>query len=493
MRVPRHGVPRLFIFTSACFLLAAMTHSGPVAAAESLAGEWAGVIETPAGKLEAEITLTHGDESWSGRIDAPGMMASDRDLFGIEVHDGELEAEIDHHGTFWFMDARLTLRLKADQNLLAGEIHQAESGFRHQDVVDGIRLAPAGSERAEQLQALVTPCKPPTEDPMEARLIADDVHNFWQAVDAGDGDFEADAFREHYFANASRGMLDFRNMRWGGVTDFVEALEERRDYYTWLADHRDRVNADLEATIDQIRAGFLAMKSLYPEAEFPHVYFVVGEMNTGGTASECGLLIGAEMRSRADETPVHELSDWELEHTRGMDGMAALVVHELVHFLQDNAERETLLHQAIHEGSADFLAHLATGIRSTSPERDAWADKREAKLWDRFREDMDLAFGRERDPEFANWMYGEPKEEGWPSDLGYWMGYRITRAYFESSGDPYQAVREILNIQDYEAFLEQSGYPDARPGGTSTGQIPVSSTAIGPGTAMPISYRLPGE
>lgn len=42
--------------------------------------------------------------------------------------------------------------------------------------------------------------------------------------------------------------------------------------------------------------------------------------------------------------------------------------------------------------------------------------------------------------------------------LGYFFGYRITEAYYNREGGDPQAARDILNISDFEDFLERSGY-----------------------------------
>ena len=46
-------------------------------------------------------------------------------------------------------------------------------------------------------------------------------------------------------------------------------------------------------------------------------------------------------------------------------------------------------------------------------------------------------------------------------DLGYWVGYRIVKAYYQRAADKQQAFREILGLSDPQAFLNKSGW---RPG-----------------------------
>lgn len=40
------------------------------------------------------------------------------------------------------------------------------------------------------------------------------------------------------------------------------------------------------------------------------------------------------------------------------------------------------------------------------------------------------------------------------------MGYRITQSHYDRADDKRRALKEILEVTDYDAFLESSGYPD---------------------------------
>jgi hypothetical protein len=42
--------------------------------------------------------------------------------------------------------------------------------------------------------------------------------------------------------------------------------------------------------------------------------------------------------------------------------------------------------------------------------------------------------------------------------MGYWVGYRIARAYYDRAADKRRALNEILTIRDFDAFLAASGY-----------------------------------
>jgi len=55
-------------------------------------------------------------------------------------------------------------------------------------------------------------------------------------------------------------------------------------------------------------------------------------------------------------------------------------------------------------------------------------------------------------------MFRKPETEGWPQDLGYFMGYVITESFFRRQADPKEAISEILAVTDFEQFLQRSGY-----------------------------------
>lgn len=45
-----------------------------------------------------------------------------------------------------------------------------------------------------------------------------------------------------------------------------------------------------------------------------------------------------------------------------------------------------------------------------------------------------------------------------PGNLGYWVGYRIAKSYYQRAADPRSALREILDMSDPKAFLAKSGW-----------------------------------
>lgn len=71
--------------------------------------------------------------------------------------------------------------------------------------------------------------------------------------------------------------------------------------------------------------------------------------------------------------------------------------------------------------------------------------------------DIETAFVKDLDSrDVSKWLYNSTADT--PRDLGYWVGYRIVKAYYQRSVDKRAAVRDILRMHDPQAFLAKSGW-----------------------------------
>jgi hypothetical protein len=288
--------------------------------------------------------------------------------------------------------------------------------------------------------------------PETVRIEVGDVARFLEALDslrfAATGEDSAAVLLQRYYEPASPGLLDFVRLRIGGANNLLAKIAARPAYYAHLPTSLARVQEAEPA----IRDAFRRFEALHPEAVFTDVYLVVGRMNSGGTTSRDRILIGAEMYGRDAEAPTHELNGWERAVLGDAGMLDGIVVHELMHINQPWQEgaSPTLLQQALREGGADFVAELVTG-KNINAHVHAWADPREAELWEEFRASMGGT-------DYSGWLYSTPAE-GRPADLAYWMGYRIARAYYEGAEDKRRAIADILaSPLDAETFLRRSGY-----------------------------------
>lgn len=281
------------------------------------------------------------------------------------------------------------------------------------------------------------------EDPSRAVIVTDDIPRFWAAFDAAGPDVDPAAFDELYLRPGSPGIEGFMKDRIRDAEHLARTVRGKHRYYASMRRQSYRV-LEMEAPI---RQAFVRLEEIYPDAVFPPVYFVIGAMNSGGTTSRDGLIIGVDMYGRTPDTPMDELTDWDRTVLGVIDDLPYIVAHELIHY-QQQFGAETLLGRSLREGSADFLGEMISG-RHINSHVHQWANPREAELWAEFRMRLD-------DEDVEGWLYsGAP---GRPNDLGYWMGYKITQAYYERSPDKLAAVGEILAIDDPHAFLNKSGY-----------------------------------
>lgn len=58
----------------------------------------------------------------------------------------------------------------------------------------------------------------------------------------------------------------------------------------------------------------------------------------------------------------------------------------------------------------------------------------------------------------TDWLYGGPGTPDAPGDLGYWVGYRIAKSYYQHADDKQTAIRDIIEVRDGNAFLAKSAW-----------------------------------
>ena len=136
-----------------------------------------------------------------------------------------------------------------------------------------------------------------------------------------------------------------------------------------------------------------------------------------------------------------------------------VLVHEYVHAQQNPGLTEktdlTVLETALLEGGAEFVTEVLIG-------RPAYTYF--GPLVRGGEHEIEVAFSADMDKtDLSEWFYNSTKDK--PSDIGYWVGYRIAKSYYEKAADKAAALKDILEFSDAQAFLAASGW---RPGSGST-------------------------
>ncbi|MGS2727147.1 gliding motility protein GldB-related protein [Psychroserpens sp. BH13MA-6] len=265
------------------------------------------------------------------------------------------------------------------------------------------------------------------KDPQDAKLETSDIENFWKAFDSMDSS-NGNPF-ELYIKNGTVGLQGFIQFRIINADSMLNMVKRRKQDYEKIRG----IEAKIKEVEKRIKPYFYALEYWYPYSVYPPVYFVVGRFNSGGTTSENGLLIGAEKLTSLDHLP-------------------ELIIHESIHFQQKWPEggQTNLLQQSILEGMADFIAELVTGIKGNQ-EANKYGNEHKEELCREF-------VGKMHGNDMQDWLYQTSGKDNRPNDLGYWIGYEIVKAYFDKANDKKLAVNHILNIEDYDRFLKESGY-----------------------------------
>lgn len=287
-----------------------------------------------------------------------------------------------------------------------------------------------------------------TTNPKAVKIIDKDVINFWKAYDLvqKNPSTAENIYTESYINNGTMALQFYYLNKISTVKNFVYMHSLKKKYYASI-----RANTLSTSQLKPVfQKSFVNLKNIYPDAIFPPVYFVIGKLNSAGTVSSDGLIIAIDQACMSPAADTTELNTWEKHNISTFKNLPYTVAHELIHYEQDGmASDTTLLAAAIKEGMADFIGALISG-KSANERLLIFAKGKEKAIWTDFKKEMylDRAY---------NWIANSEQETAEkPADLGYWVGYQICKAYYNQAKDKKKAIYEMLHIQDYKKFLEQS-------------------------------------
>ena len=283
-------------------------------------------------------------------------------------------------------------------------------------------------------------------------LVTSDIENFWKAYDASQPGQREEAFQKLYLDAGSPGLQDFVKLRIRTAQALAAAVDRQYPkFYAGIRPHTLRVEAQRAAILKSLDR----YRELYPEANFPTVYFVIGRLTSGGTTSDRGLLIGTEVNSLGPDVDTSEIDPSFRRAMGTSDRLPLIVIHELTH----TQSREPnipgvggLLGACIREGAADFMTELVSGS-SINADLEGWAEPRRDELFQR------LAKDRAANPDdHSKWMYNYSRAGNEPADLGYWVGAEICRSYYAQASDKPKAIREIVTLSHMGEIVRNSKY-----------------------------------
>ncbi|MCD9029021.1 DUF2268 domain-containing protein [Luteimonas sp. BDR2-5] len=272
-----------------------------------------------------------------------------------------------------------------------------------------------------------------------------DVERFYALYEANDGRPSV-AQLDEYLAQGTDSLKEFAGMRRVTGARIAERIAADPAIY-----ENARKCLDVLPNVERRLAGsFATLSRLYPEARFPPVAIVVGRGRPVGIVNPSGVTIGLEALCAADfMNPDPE------------DRFVHVVAHEYAHIQQTDADRNlepgdagtTVLRMSLVEGAAEFVAELISGGVGNAGHA-GWTRGREVEIESAFVQDMHKT-------DLGAWIGNYRQGSDEPYDLGYWVGYRIVKAYYQRADDKRAALARIFAMDDPEAFLRESGW---RPG-----------------------------
>lgn len=285
----------------------------------------------------------------------------------------------------------------------------------------------------------------------DVEFETDDINNFWAAYDSYEpGTVIGTHFQNNYINKGSKVLKETFTKEGIIGNDFNAVFDEYKNFYGAI---RELTLLRSTEKRPAIIAAFKRLQSLYPKAAFTDVHFAIGRFNNGGRRVDSGVYVGMEFFAQANEVPVEELTAWERSNLRTSEGLEMIVCRETIHTLQNYGDKGSILGASIFEGAADFLAETMTDER-VAVARYEFGDENRADIWNNFK----IAIAN--DGPISDWVYqaSEDNPYGYPRNMGYYMGYQIVKAFYDNKTDKAEAIEAILNIQDFNRFLEESGY-----------------------------------
>ena len=223
-----------------------------------------------------------------------------------------------------------------------------------------------------------------------------------------------------------------------------QSTENLRSFYLsmteedWLAIQqcKDLITA-LESELENVKAELYELTGV--PLDGVRVFGVVGAGNTAATASPTSIVLGLEMICTGDESKV------QLSRI-----LKSYLAHELVHVVQYRVTKRThfkfnLLELSLLEGSADYVAKiLVSNEYVLDSARNDYGKTHGSRLLPLFKSGM-LSF------DYGPWLYKQ--SDNMPMDMGYWIGFKIAKAYIENGG----SLISLLTLENAEAILEIAG------------------------------------
>jgi len=280
----------------------------------------------------------------------------------------------------------------------------------------------------------------------QTKVYTDDIRHFYEAFDSvnlqTDKTLQLKTVQTLYVDRASQGLKDFMALGGGNTQRWLNYMLYNKKYLQGIRPNLESISGQ----IPEIQSRLAQVKEVYPGFKDGSIYFIVGCGLVGGSPSKStqSLILGAEVL-------VKKNAQWAIPSA----------IHEFIHLQQKDGNGQ-LLTQTLNEGVAEFLSEVffeqELAGNGYAPHI-VFGKNHEAEVWKQFKADM---FVKNRG--FMGWLYGSKAIGGKEvQDLGYFLGYKICKAFYEKTTDKTAAISTLLELdvssdESIRAFVVHSGY-----------------------------------
>ncbi|MEM1002910.1 MAG: hypothetical protein AAGH46_09710, partial [Bacteroidota bacterium] len=271
-----------------------------------------------------------------------------------------------------------------------------------------------------------------SQDKIDYKIETSDIVNFWIAFDSVKKvDNKSEVFTKLYLENASDLFDTILNVS-GDLRDSKNYLESFEKYPKFWESLR-KPTLELRNIASDINSCFEKVRSVYPKFKPGDICVFIGPWVIEGSVINGKIFMGAEMNVSLNDIDISEFEE-DISFAY-LNDIKSTIIHETIH-LQQKGKPKNLLQIAIREGSADFLAELFLGAPFISPMYD-YGRENESELWKEFSEEIDSE-------NWSKWISSMSRTEERPADLGYFMGYMITKSYYNKAKNKELAIQKII-------------------------------------------------
>lgn len=286
------------------------------------------------------------------------------------------------------------------------------------------------------------------------KIFTSDISNFWTAYDSIQkfNNKNKDEVIQNLFLNKrTEGLNAFMQIKKFDKNDYLTAFEKYPQFWNSIRPH----TLITEKKIKTVNKALTKLKKLYPNNSKGNIYYTIGTLKSGGTTNNEDLLLGIEKIVGDKKTKVSEFENENLQKMFQFSNSTTLeqvTLHEFVHTFQKKGEIN-VLSKAVKEGSCDFIAELTLNKKFNSQYLEYGFQNYE-QIKSNFKSEM---FSQN----FGNWFYNSETSKN--PDLGYFVGYEISKKYYENSKDKKKTIKDIIEL-DFNnelavlQFLEKSKY-----------------------------------